>query len=101
MTFVETDLVAGFTVGEFLLVAAALFVTLAIMMLYRAIKGPTNQDRVLAVNVLGTNTVVILALLGAALGEPWFLDIALVYALLNFLMAVAISKFTVERGGVI
>jgi len=101
MTFVETNLVAGFTVGEFLLVAAALFVSLAVMMLYRAIKGPTNQDRVLAVNVLGTNTVVILALLGAALGEPWFLDVALVYALLNFLMAVAISKFTVERGGVI
>jgi len=71
------------------------------MMLYRAILGPTNQDRVLAVNVLGTNTVVILALLGAALGEPWFLDIALVYALLNFMMSIAISKFTVERGGVI
>jgi len=72
-----------------------------VMMLYRAILGPTNQDRVLAVNVLGTNTVVILALLGAALGEPWFLDIALVYALLNFMMSIAISKFTVERGGVI
>lgn len=101
MSFVDTGLVAGYTVGEFLLAAAALFVTLAVMMLYRAYKGPTNQDRVLAVNVLGTNTVVILALLGAALGEPWFLDIALVYALLNFLMAIAISKFTVERGGVI
>jgi len=101
MTFVDTAIVSGVTVGEFLLVAAALFVTLAVMMLYRAIIGPTNQDRVLAVNVLGTNTVVILALLGAALGEPWFLDIALVYALLNFLMSIAISKFTVERGGVI
>ncbi|MFW6321168.1 MAG: cation:proton antiporter [Halohasta sp.] len=101
MTFVDTALVGGFTVGQFLVVAAALFVTLAVMMLYRAILGPTNQDRVLAVNVLGTNTVVILALLGAALSEPWFLDIALVYALLNFLMSVAISKFTVERGGVI
>nr|WP_254714867.1 cation:proton antiporter [Natranaeroarchaeum aerophilus] len=74
---------------------------LAVLMLYRVIKGPTMQDRVLAVNVLGTNTVVILALLAAALDEPWFLDIALIYALLNFLMAVAISKFTVERGGVI
>jgi multicomponent Na+:H+ antiporter subunit F len=101
MTFVDTTVVTGFTVSELLLVAAALFVTLAVMMLYRAILGPTNQDRVLAVNVLGTNTVVILALLGAALGEPWFLDIALVYALLNFLMSIAISKFTVERGGVI
>ena len=101
MTFVDSAIVTGFTVGNLLLVAAALFVSLAVMMLYRAILGPTNQDRVLAVNVLGTNTVVILALLGAALGEPWFLDIALVYALLNFLMSIAISKFTVERGGVI
>lgn len=82
-------------------IAAALFVLLAIAMLYRAIKGPTTQDRVLAVNVLGTNTVVVLALLGAGLGEESFLDIALIYALLNFLMAVAISKFTVEEGGVL
>ena len=83
MSFVATPLAAGYTVSDGLLIAAALFVTLAIAMLYRAILGP------------------ILALLGAALGEPWFLDIALVYALLNFLMSIAISKFTVERGGVI
>lgn len=81
--------------------AAAIFVVLAIALLYRAIKGPTMQDRVLAVNVLGTNTVVILALLAAGLDQPWFLDIALVYALLNFLVTIAISKFTVERGGII
>ncbi|MFQ3319691.1 MAG: multicomponent Na+:H+ antiporter subunit F [Natronomonas sp.] len=83
-----------------LLGAAIALVVLAIVVLYRAIRGPTMLDRVLAVNVLGTNTVVILALLSAALDVPSFLDIALVYALLNFLMAVAISKFTVERGGV-
>ncbi|WP_336345130.1 cation:proton antiporter [Halalkalicoccus ordinarius] len=88
-------------VNDVLLLAAAAFVVLAIAMLYRVVKGPTMQDRVLAVNVLGTNTVVILALLAAGLDEPWFLDIALVYALLNFLMSIAISKFTVERGGII
>ncbi len=88
-------------IDELFLVAAALFVVLAIAMLYRVVKGPTTQDRVLAVNVLGTNTVVILALLAAGLDEPSFLDIALIYALLNFLMAIAISKFTVERGGVL
>jgi multicomponent Na+:H+ antiporter subunit F len=87
-------------VDDILLGAAAVFVVLVIAVLYRAIRGPTMQDRVLAVNVIGTNTVVILALLSAALDVPYFLDIALVYALLNFLMAVAISKFTVERGGV-
>lgn len=88
-------------INDVLLLAAAAFVLLAIAMLYRVVKGPTMQDRVLAVNVLGTNTVVILALLAAGLEEPYFLDIALVYALLNFLMSIAISKFTVERGGVI
>ena len=83
------------------LTAAGLFVVLAIVMLYRVYAGPTMQDRVLAVNVLGTNTVVVLALLSVGLDEPWFLDIALIYALLNFLMSLAISKFTVERGGVL
>ena len=86
-------------IDDLLLGAAAVFVVLAIVVLYRAIRGPTMQDRVIAVNVLGTNTVV-LALLAAALDVPSFLDIALVYALLNFLVAVAISKFTVDRGGV-
>ncbi|MFO7926386.1 cation:proton antiporter [Natronomonas sp.] len=81
--------------------AAALLVVLALVVLYRAVVGPTMQDRVVAVNVLGTKTVLILALLAVALDSESFLDIALVYALLNFLMAVAISKFTVKRGGVI
>jgi len=80
---------------------AAAFVVLAIAMFYRAVVGPTTQDRLLAVNVLGTNTVVILALLAAGLNQAWFLDVALIYALLNFLMSIAISKFTVERGGVL
>ncbi|PSQ41186.1 cation:proton antiporter [Halobacteriales archaeon SW_5_68_122] len=87
-------------IEDALLVTAAALVVLAVVVLYRAVRGPTMQDRVVAVNVLGTNTVVILALLSAALDVPYFLDIALVYALLNFLMAVAISKFTVDRGGV-
>ncbi|PSP45689.1 cation:proton antiporter [Halobacteriales archaeon QH_10_70_21] len=87
-------------VENVLLAAAAALVVLAVVVLYRAVRGPTMQDRVIAVNVLGTNTVVILALLSAALDVPSFLDIALVYALLNFVMAVAISKFTVDRGGV-
>ncbi len=84
-----------------MLVAAALLVVLAIAMFYRALKGPTTQDRLLAVNVLGTNTVVILALLAAGFGEPSFLDIAIIYALLNFLMSVAISKFSVDRGEIL
>ncbi len=93
--------ISGSLVTQVFLLVAASLMLLAVAMFYRAITGPTTQDRVLAVNVLGTNTVIVLALLAEALGEPSLLDIALVYALLNFLMAVAISKFTVERGGVL
>ena len=96
VAFISVELVTDVFLGT-----ATAFILLAVAMFYRVVKGPSTQDRVLAVNVLGTNTVVVLALLTAALGEPSLLDIALVYALLNFLMAVAISKFTVERGGVL
>jgi multicomponent Na+:H+ antiporter subunit F len=44
--------------------------------------------------------VIVIALLAATFGEPAVLDVALVYALLNFLMSIALSKFTVERGEV-
>ncbi|WP_335999493.1 cation:proton antiporter [Halorientalis halophila] len=83
-----------------MLAAAGAFVLLSIVIVYRIVRGPTMQDRVVAANVVGTNTVVVIALLAAAFDAPGYLDIALVYALLNFLMSIAISKFTVERGGV-
>lgn len=89
------------TIEAVLLGTAGAVVLIAIVLIYRIVAGPTMQDRVIAVNVIGTNTVVVISLLSAALGHPGFLDIALVYALLNFLMSIAISKFTVERGGVI
>lgn len=101
----ETELgsvpVLDIPLTDVFLAVAAVFVLLAVVLLYRAVKGPTMQDRVLAVNVAGTNTVVVLAVLSVGLGEPSFLDIALIYALLNFLVSIAISKFIVERGGVI
>ncbi|WP_225917772.1 cation:proton antiporter [Halobaculum rubrum] len=88
-------------VADALLTAAAGFMLISVVVLYRAVKGPTMQDRVIAVNVVGSNTVVVAALIAAATDTPGALDIALVYALLNFLMSIAISKFTVERGGVL
>ena len=87
--------------SEILLAGASAFVLISLVALYRVLDGPTMQDRVIAVNAVGTNIVVILALVGAATNTPAALDVAIVYALLNFLMSIAISKFTVERGGVI
>ena len=84
-----------------LLLAATALVVLGFGALGRAVLGPTVGDRVVAVNALGTSTVVVIALVAAALDEPGFLDVALVYALLNFLLSIGLAKFAVERGGVL
>jgi multicomponent Na+:H+ antiporter subunit F len=86
-------------IEEILLAAALGFVLTSLVGVYRIVRGPTMPDRVIAINVVGSNVVIVIALLAAAVGEPGALDIALVYALLNFLLSIAISKFSVERGG--
>ena len=72
--------------------AAGLAVAL-VLMLCRALMGPTLYDRVLAVNSFGTKTVMMLALLGFVMGRPDFMDIAILYALINFVATIAILKF--------
>ncbi|MAN67419.1 MULTISPECIES: monovalent cation/H+ antiporter complex subunit F [unclassified Hyphomonas] len=75
--------------------AAALIAVLfgMLLLLIRAIAGPTLYDRVLAVNSFGTKTVLALGLLGFVMGRPQFLDIAILYALINFVSTIAILKF--------
>ena len=72
---------------------AALLVCMA-MTLVRAILGPTVFDRILAVNSFGTKTVLLIAVYGFLSGRPDFLDLALVYALMNFIGTNAVMKFT-------
>ena len=74
--------------------AAALAVLAAMgITLIRALRGPTLYDRVLAVNSFGTLTVLLIALHGFFTERPEFLDIALLYALINFIGTVAVLKF--------
>nr|WP_320049517.1 monovalent cation/H+ antiporter complex subunit F [uncultured Desulfuromonas sp.] len=61
--------------------------------LIRAIVGPTAFDRLLAVNMFGTKTVLFIAVFGFLTERPDFLDIALVYALVNFLGTIAVLRF--------
>ncbi len=73
---------------------ATIAVILAIMItLYRVIKGPTIYDRVLAANAIGTMAVVLLALIGFAYSRPHFLDLAVVYTLINFIATIAFLKY--------
>jgi len=72
--------------------AAAVLMTM-LLVLFRALKGPTVYDRILAVNSFGTLTMVLIAVYGFMNGRPDFLDIALVYALINFIGTIAVTKF--------
>ncbi|MEO0465437.1 MAG: monovalent cation/H+ antiporter complex subunit F [Pseudomonadota bacterium] len=77
-----------------MLSVATLFLMLGLgLLLTRALIGPTLYDRVLAVNSFGTKIVLLLGLLGFVMGRPDFLDIALLYALINFVSTIAILKF--------
>ena len=74
--------------------AAALALIVAIaLMLIRALSGPTLYDRVLAVNSLGTKIILLLGVIGFLTGRPDFLDISILYALINFVSLIAILKF--------
>lgn len=76
----------------FAVAAIAVFIAM-VLVLIRLFVGPTLYDRVLAVNSFGTHTVLMIGILGFLTGRPDFLDIALLYALINFVGTIAILKF--------
>jgi len=63
----------------------------------RALLGPSIYDRLLAVNMFGTKTVLLLSVVAFLYGRPDFLDLALVYALINFIGVIAVLEFIRER----
>ncbi len=88
----------------FVAATLAILVTMA-MALIRALLGPTVYDRILAVNMFGTKTVLLIAVIGFLDGRPDFLDIALLYALINMIGTIAVLKFRAYgrlgyRGGI-
>ena len=80
----------------FLAATAALIAAMALALI-RALLGPTIYDRVLSVNNFGTKTVLLIAVVGFLVDRPDFLDIALVYALINFIGTIAVLKLF-QRG---
>lgn len=76
----------------FSVAAIALFIGM-ILVLIRLYNGPTLYDRVLAANSFGTHTVLFIGVLGFLSGRPDFLDIALLYALINFVGTIGVLKF--------
>ena len=76
-----------------LVAAAVAILATMVLAITRALLGPTVYDRILAVNMFGTKTVLIIAVIAFEGGRTDLLDIALVYALINFIGVVAVLKF--------
>lgn len=77
-------------------IAVIALLVIILMALVRAFKGPKVYDRVLAVNMVGTKIVLLIAVYGFLTDRPEFLDLSIFYALINFIGVIAVLKF-VER----
>lgn len=80
----------------YIVVSIAILVTM-VLALVRALMGPSVYDRVLAANVFGTKTVMLLAVIAFLYGRPDFLDLALAYALVNMVGILAVLEFVQNR----
>ena len=76
----------------FAVAAVALLCALSLA-IFRAVKGPTVFDRVLAGNSIGVLAIMLLAVVGFLTGRPDFLDIGLTYGVLNLIGTLAVLKF--------
>ena len=80
----------------YLIASVAILVTMSLA-LVRALLGPSVYDRVLAVNMFGTKTALLLSVVAFLYGRPDFLDLALAYALINFVGVLAVLEFFQKR----
>ncbi|MFW5896849.1 MAG: monovalent cation/H+ antiporter complex subunit F [Bacillota bacterium] len=76
----------------FMAAAVALMIPL-FACLYRAVIGPTATDRVISINVIASKTVAIIALISFGSKETFFLDVAVVYALIGFVITIGVAKY--------
>ncbi|MBE6064396.1 cation:proton antiporter [Coprococcus sp. MSK.21.13] len=87
-------------VNHNVLVFAILFLSITIIgCMYRAVKGPSAADRLVAVNVISTKTIILILLVSFILNESYFIDVALVYAMISFVATLVIANFIHKLGG--
>ena len=80
----------------YIVVSLAILITM-VLALVRALRGPSVYDRVLAVNMFGTKTVLLLSVIAYLFGRPDFLDLALAYALINLVGVLAVLEFIQKK----
>ena len=84
---------------DFFLAVSLAILFLTFICVFRALRGPTIIDRIVATNVIGTKTIAVIVLIGIMFERiDFFIDIALVYALINFIGTLAFSKYFEKKG---
>ena len=78
--------------GAMIVLSLCLFVCL-----YRAVRGPSTSDRIVAVNMTGTFVITIILFLALLMKEDYLMDIALIYAMLSFLAVVLLCRIYIGR----
>jgi multicomponent Na+:H+ antiporter subunit F len=77
-----------------LIIATAMLILILVLPLYRVVQGPSAFDRLLGAGVIGTKIVTLILLIGEIFGRlDMFVDIALAYAVLNFIGALMVAKY--------
>jgi multicomponent Na+:H+ antiporter subunit F len=79
--------------SHFLLLVSVALVILIFIAFGRVLAGPGVLDRVLAFNQIGTTTVIVIAVIAQVFGETFFFDVALVYALISFLVTIGMGRY--------
>ena len=75
------------------LIGAIIFLGITVLLcMIRVIKGPTKGDRIIGINVIGTKTMVIIAMVSFILKETYFIDVVIVYALISFIGSYVVSR---------
>ena len=69
-----------------------LLALMVFLCLIRAVKGPKIADRIVAVNMMGTMTMVIIAMLAVKMDEGYLVDICIIYAMISFLAVTLLTK---------
>ena len=77
-----------------ILVLASLILSITIFIcIFRAVKGPTAADRLISINVVGTKTIILILIVSFIIHETYFIDVALVYALISFIASIVIAEY--------
>ena len=78
------------------LVGIIILVLLTFVGLYRAVVGPTAEERIVAINMIATKVTIIITMIALITAQKYFVDVAIVYALLGFITTIGLAKLLMK-----